>query len=419
VSHHQKLRMLRLVSLSMLGGALAQTYGAVEANAGCTAGVGCKGYYRAFVATTLPLLSTFGPPSNVTGIALAAVGVQAQTDGTISNGRVDIAGLKFKTPADDSDGPNHRALSFYFGYLGISGVFDNRTNTAAVAGALCEVSTAISSIQVYYDRDGVPGFQWDLTSGVDIFNCATGTYDCVDFNGKIDMERLTWTPISRTVDKCVDKIPGQGYVENCTIHTLTTAGQLNGTNVFTLNIRTASQPLRINGLLHSPDKAKWDARIDYPWSIITNISNASIAKIALVKVHAGKAVAAGGVATVNSGTVTKSLTFTAAGGKQAYYGYTTTVTIDGADSTVVTQTITNTQIKEGTGAGLTAVLVGYLQLVVGWLELNLWVPRITVHSFTVSHPNSIFWDPEVGVMSTSPAMIAVPSVLLALLAFVH
>jgi len=410
---------MKLALLSCLGGALAQTYGAVEANGACVSGVGCKGYYRAFVATTLPLGSMFGPPSNVTGISLAAIGAQASSDGSVTNARVDIAGFKFKTPADTSD--SNKGLSFYFGYLGASGVWDNNTKTVNVAGALCEIASSLHSIQIFYDRDGVPGFQWDLAKGDDILSCASGTYDCVDTNGGINMDRLTWTPISRVVDKCVDKLPAgtTGYdATNCYIHTLSTEGQLNGSAVVSLAIRTASQPIKINGQLHTPDKAKWDLRIDYPWAIIGNLSNASAAHVALLKVHAGKAVSAAAVATVNEGTVSKALTFTANGGKQAYFGYTTSVTVDGAAANVITDTITNTEIKNWNGQGiLTNLLMAGLKINVGILEAFYWIPQLTVHSFEKAHPNSIVWDPVVGVM-TAPANVAIPSLVLVLLAFI-
>jgi hypothetical protein len=397
--------------LALCAGVGAQTYAAVEANAACTNGVGCKGYYRAFVATTLPANSDFGPPSNVTGLALAAIGVQAQSDGTVTNGRVDVAGLKFRTPADTSDKPD---LSFYFGYLGVSGVWDNKTQTGALTGALCEIYSSFNSIQIYYDRDSTPGFQFDLT-GNDVFDC-TKTWDCVDPAGAIAITNLTWDNITRVVDTCVSKIPNGNYDANCKIITLSTIGRMNGTAVVTIDIRTASQPLTIDGVLHNPDKAKWDVRVNYPWAVMTGIATPASAKVALVNVHAGKAATAAGVVTVNSGTVSKSLTFTGTG-KSAYFGYSTAVTVDGAASTVVTQTITAEAISNWNGNLLTktADLMGKLKVaVIVYAVFGGWRVQLTIHSFTPSAPNNIFWDPENGVLSTSGAMATVPAMLLAL-----
>jgi hypothetical protein len=138
--------------LGLLHGATAQTYAAVEAKAGCVGAAGCAGYYRAFVATTTPLNSDFGPPSNVSGIALAAIGVQAATNGQQAVAKVDVAGFKFKTPADPSDdvgATQHRGLSFYFGYLGATGSWDNNTQTGAIVGAAAEIASSITSINVF------------------------------------------------------------------------------------------------------------------------------------------------------------------------------------------------------------------------------------------------------------------------------
>jgi hypothetical protein len=400
--------------LALCAGVSAQTYAAVEANAACTNGVGCKGYYRAFVATTLPLGSQFGPPSNVTGLALAAVGVQAQTDGTVANARVDVAGLKFRTPSDVSDKPD---LSFYFGYLGVSGLWDNKTQTGAVAGALCEIYTSLNSIQVYYDRDSTPGFQFDLT-GNDIFDC-TKTWDCVDQAGGIKVaEDLVWDPITRVEETCTAKLPATatGYDANCKIVTLSTLGRMNGTAVLQIDIRTASQPLKIDGVLHTPDKAKWDARVNYPWTARPGIANPTTAKVALVNIHAGKAGTAAGIVTKTDGTTTRSLTFTGTG-RSAYFGYSTAVTVDNVASTVVTQTITAENINAWTGPPLTktAELMNGLKIAVGLYALfGGWRVQLTIHSFTPQHPNNIFWDPENGVVSTGGAMSTVPCMFLAL-----
>jgi len=400
--------------LALCTGASAQTYGAVAADASCTNGVGCKGYYRAFVATTLPLGSNFGPPSNVTGLALAAVGVQAQSDGTVANGRVDIAGLKFRTPADTSDKPD---LSFYFGYLGVSGVWDNKTQTGALNGALCEIYTSLNSIQVYYDRDSTPGFQFDLT-GNDVFDC-TKAWDCVDTAGAINVATdLVWDPITRVVDPCADKLGANanGYDANCKIVTLSTLGRLNGTGVLQIDIRTASQPLKIDGVLHTPDKAKWDARVNYPWAAKPGIATPASGKIALVNVHAGKAATAAGIVTKSPDGTTKSLTFSGTG-RSAYFGYSTAVTIDNVPSTVVTQTITGENVAAWTGpiGTKTADLMNKLKVAVALYAIfGGWRVQLTIHSFTPSQPNNIFWDPENGVATTGGAMTTVPCMFLAL-----
>jgi len=415
-------------------GTSADTYAAVAANAGCKEAVGCAGYYRAFAATTSPPGSTFlPPPSTVTGVALAAVGVQAATNGVQGVAKVDVAGFKFKTPADVSDGTTRdkRGLSFYFGYLGASGVWDNNTQTGAVVGAAAEVSSSITTIVAFYDRDNVEGFQWDLvdtTKRYDIFQCngTVKTYDCIDPAGAIDVRDLVWTPLTRDEVACSTVVTGD-YAANCTINTLSTQGELQsvpGTAVLSITARTVSQPMKINGVEHTPDKAKWDVRINYPWANKTALQNASAAKIALIALHAGKAGAAGvGVKDSGSG---KAVTFQAAGGKAAYFGYIPRATIGGVDTPITTLTVTGEQLGAFSCGllqpcfnTLTSGLANGLAALAAALKFFGWQSQMTIHAFSKENPGEIVWDPEVGVQTTaeeSGAEMVVPGVLVALVA---
>jgi len=426
----------RSLLAGLLSGAVAQTYGAVEAKAGCKEAVGCAGYYRAFAATTSPLGSTFGPPSTVTGISLGAVGVQAATNGNQGVARVDVAGFKFKTPADTSDDTateQRRSLSFYFGYLGATGAWDNVTRTGAVLGAAAEIASTISSINVFYDRDGVEGFQWDLADAskrYDVFNCnaTVTTYDCIDVQGGVDMKTLVWTPLTRSEVNCSSVLPAGNYEADCKINTLTTQGELAsnpGVAVLSITARTVSQPMMINGVEHNPDKAKWDVRVNYPWANRPNLYDAPNAKVALIAVHAGKAGAAGVGVKDTAGT--KSLTFAAAGAvKAAYFAYIPKARIANADTDIKTQTITVAEInafdcllKPCMGTP-TADLTNGLKLAFLFYQAFGWQPQITVHSFATVHPGEIVWDPEVGVQSTggdeSGAEMVVPGILAMLVA---
>jgi hypothetical protein len=105
-------------------------YAAVALKTCSTPDVGCVGYYRALGFSTSPPGSSFGPPSNVTGISVGAIGVQAAANATTAAARVDVAGWRFKTPMDTSG--SNSSLTFYFGYLGVAGVWDNSTRTGAV-----------------------------------------------------------------------------------------------------------------------------------------------------------------------------------------------------------------------------------------------------------------------------------------------
>jgi len=417
--------------LAFLEGIAADDVYAAVAAKQCTGAVGCEGYYRAFAVTTSPANSNFGPPSNVTGVSVAAIGVQGYSNGSAASGHLDVAGCRFKTPADTSDSDN--SLSFYFGYLGLSGTWNNSTQTASVAGALAEVVTNLYSLNVWYDNDGVPGFNWDLTAApaqrYDILNCATGAskgYDCLDVNGVIQLKTMAWTPIVHTKVLCNSIAALSTAPAGCEIHTLTTTGtnstSVNAAPTITVVARLASQPVLINGKLHGPDRVKFDITVQFPWASFTNLYAASTAKLALIAFSAGKSAAfAAAVQRASDGD--NSLLFAAAGGQSSYFAYTPTATIDGQAGTVTTQVITGQQIIDfscpagspcggllGLGSA-TSLLAGLLKIEVAWLQGFGWKSSITVHAlgggFT---PALVFWDPENGAGSvTNSAALAVPS----------
>ena len=186
--------------LAVLEGVSAlDTYAAVAAKS-CTDSLGCTGYYRALGVQTSPPNSTFQPVSNVTGLSVAAIGAQVASNGSLVNAHLDVGGFRFKTPSDASDG-NNRGLSFYFGYLGLNGIWSPATQTSAMAGALAEVMSNLDSIYVYYNNDGQVGFNWNLAAKEDIFNLTAGEakgYDTLEVAGRIPLQDLSWTPISHT-----------------------------------------------------------------------------------------------------------------------------------------------------------------------------------------------------------------------------
>jgi len=418
--------------LGVLHGAAADTYAAVAADAGCKDQVGCAGYYRAFTFTTSPAGSTFGPPSTVTGFSAAAIGEEAA--GTSAGGevKVDVAGFRFKNPADTSDA--NPSLAFYFGYLGVDGTWDTSTQTKNVAGALAEVIASIVSVDVYYDHDGVPGFQWDISQTdpklkFDIYDCtdaATGKYDCVDPNGKLNVATdLQWTPISSSVVACNTQPGLTSYAAGCEIHSLNTVGSLPSaptTAVLNFTIRIASQPVLINGVKHGPDFAKWDLAINFPYSNY-QLLDATNAKLAVVTAAAGKAGAFTGSSVRSNGVDT--LNFQVAGVKaRSYYSYSASASINGNTGTIYTQVISGAQIQAYTcttpspcagllGISGTNVLAAYLAVAVNAWGLLGWKTSIAIHAVgDVNAPASVVWDPTVGAGSANSALLALPSTLL-------
>jgi len=373
-------------------------------------------------------------------VSVAAIGAQGFSNGTISTGKIDVAGFRFKTPADLSD-PN-KALSFYFGYLGVTGTWDASIATGAVVGALAEVVSTLFSVNVWYDNDNVAGFKWDLTADpahrYDIFNCADGTvngYDTLDATAFIELRTMMWTPIVHTKVQC-NTIPELSSAPaGCEIHSLTTTGA-NSTNssaapLITVTARLASQPVFVNGKLHGPDRAKFDVSVQFPWASFPNLYAPDKARVALIGFTAGKsALFAASVKRASDGSDT--LSFAATGGQSSYYAYSPIATIDAQPGTVTTQVVTGQQIIDfqcpfgspcsgflGLGTQ-TSWKAAFLKAEVAWLQGFVWKSSLTFHAFSGIKPANVFWDPEVGAgSSTNSAAFAVPSLAFLVALMLH
>jgi len=416
-------------------GIAVDTYAAV-ALGNCVNKVGCAGYYRALGVSTSPANSAFAPTSNVTGVSVGAIGIQAATNGTNAAANVDVAGIRFKTPADTSDDGNG-ALSFYFGYLGVTGTWNNSTQTAAIAGALAEVISILSSVNVWYDNDNVAGFNWDIsqtdaTKMWNIFDNADGEkngYDTLDVRGSIDLKNLTWTAIDHTKVLCNTQPKLTDASATCEIHSLTTSGSssLSTTPVVTIVARIASQPVLINGNRHGPDRVKFDVQVQYPWAgMNSGLYSATKAKLALISLAAGKSGAFVGTA-VKRADNSDSLVFGSEGNIMSYYAYKKTATVDGTEAAVTTQVVTGQQIidyKCGAGSpcfgilgnGPTFLVALSLKARVAWMGLLGWKTSIAFHSLGTSNaPANVLWDPETGSVPTTEAAnsaaLAAPSLL--------
>jgi hypothetical protein len=425
--------------LTFLEAAVAiDSYGAVSLGA-CVNNVGCAGFYRALGVSTYPPNSDFVPTSNVTGVSVAAIGAQAASNGATTAARVDVAGIKFKTPADTSDG-GQGALSFYFGYLGVAGTWDNTTKTGSVAGAVAEVISVLGSIVVYYDNDNAAGFKWDITQTdsakkYDIFDNAAGEkagYDTLDIHGTLDLaNNLTWTPIDHAKVQCNTQTGLTDSPDTCVIHSLTTTGSYRTATVITITARIATHPILINGNRHGPDRIKFDVRVQYPWTAMSSaLYNSTRAKLGLISFAAGKSGAFAGTVVKRSDS-SDSLVFASGSNYMAYYAYKQTAKVDGVDAPVTTQVITGQQITDFTcdgpcagplGVSVTSLVAIGLKLKVGWLKAFGWQTSLALHALgTTSMPVDVVWDPETGSTTTTPgtnsAAFAAPSLLLLLAIF--
>jgi hypothetical protein len=298
---------------------------------------------------------------------------------------------------------------------------------------LAEVVASLSSVNVYYDHDGVPGFQWNIdeadpTKRWDIYDCskaAANNYDCVDTNAALNVATdLQWTYIDHTKISC-SAAPGLttgNYAAGCEIHSLTTVGSLATAPtqpVLTFTIRIASQPVMINGVKHGPDFAKWELQVNFPYSNYPNILDQANARLAIVTVAAGKAGAFVGAASKSNGV--EAVSWSAGAGIRAYYDYNTTATANGG-TTVYTQIVTGQQILNFLctsaspcngilGVSGTNILVAYLKLAVNGGLVFGWRASIAIHAFgDLVAPATIDWDPSVGAGdATNSALLAAPS----------
>jgi hypothetical protein len=296
----------------------------------------------------------------------------------------------------------------------------------------------LNSVNVWYDNDGVTGFKWDfaqtdITKRYDVYNPAQGEaklYDCFDPNGGLELKNLTWTPIDHTNIKCNSKLELAAAPDQCEIHSLTTSGahwSAPSTPVITITARIATQPVKINDVLHSPEFAKFDVTVAFPWAAFNaDLYAPAKAKLALIALAAGKSGTFVGAARKNTDG-TDSLVFAAEGGKSSsHYSYTATAQIDGVAGPVTTQVITGQQIVKfecpfGSPCFLSKTIgvTTVLGISVRWLEAFGWKSSVAIHALgTTDKPTKVFWDPTLGAEGTNSAALAVPSFVL-LLALFH
>jgi len=312
---------------------------------------------------------------------------------------VDIAGFKFKNPSDLSDGANNKALAFYFGYLGVSGQWSNSSQTASVSGAVAEIVASWETLFVYYNKDGQLGFQWNMAK--DIFDC-TGTQDCIDLNGYIDIKNMTFGGIIVSQTACPT-----GYNANCTIYKFDTAST---DGVLRFVLRLASEPVLLNGIRIEPNYGKIDVVINFPWTSFPLLRDAANAKVGIVAYTAGRAGTAS--ASVSNVDGNAAVTFTASD-KSAYFSWNGQAALtSNANAHVYAQYVSGSTIAANTcdtgGCGLvTAIFVYSLKVRNAWLVAFGWTTEMLIFTWDETKPATVTWDPAIGVTSTQSAAAAV------------
>jgi len=340
------------------------------------------GFHRAQVETLLT--------NAVSVVGVSAYG-SAVLDNESLNGTVQLNTATFglQTPATGND------LGFYFGFLEASASWQVSSSAAlgSVSGSLAELMAAFYSVIVYEDRDGSPGFQYDLNAQV--LDCSSGTHDCVrvDSGFTIDFKDLTWNAVSKTTFDCTDQLTDPAEGETCTVTVYTMSDNLDNV-VFDFKVTT--HPLTFDGVELDPDFGKLDVSINYDWTG----KDCDNCKLALTAATAGKTTDASFNFDFTSDSATTTATFNV-GDLSAYFTWEDTASISGASSTVYVSAVTGADLDAWTCDGLgcltaTTVLNLFWKVALGIWEAFGWDATIIIFSWNDVKPTSVFWDPVVG-----------------------
>jgi len=335
-------------------------------------------------------------------------------NGQLTNAQLNAARFAFSTPALSS-GAN---LAFYMGVLSAQDTFtqpSSGTVITSATGALAEVVASVSNILVYDDRDGNPGFQVALSNLGNILTCGSTSTDCIDLLASLDLQKnLTWSPISHTNTPCPT---GQGYNANCTVYTLGTTGSYMGVTTITFTFTAASQRIVYNGQDVSPDNAKIDIVITYPWTYITTVFSSP--KIALLSAVGGQLVTGSAIQTSTATGNTGAFSWSGTGTQVTTFSWVGTAMVGSTPSNVITEYITDDDISSfsctlTSCTNLYALgFVIYLKAAAAIWSAFHWKTALVFFSWADVKPASVSWDPAVG--STNSGSLANSSLLLVLL----
>jgi len=313
---------------------------------------------------------------------------------------VQAAAFTVQTPAAGSN------LGLYFGYFAAEAEFNITAKQASFSASLVELATSFYALFVYYNNDDQPGFQYTIGNSLTCGLIPVSGQDCIDWGNSIQLTSLTWNPI---VVKEID-CPS-GYSASCNIYEFVLT-DTTGYTSFTYKI--ASQPVFIDSYLVTPDYAKLDISITYPWLSPPSTTFLQLSpQLGLLGAIGGKteslaatiAKASGGATTGNPGVV-----FTSSG-KVGAFSWVTTATVTAGkkrttDSTVYFDVVYGQNITDYTGANL---LLLALKVDVTALELLGWKVAFLLFSWDAVEPSNVLWDPNQGLSEATPTYTAAPN----------
>jgi len=276
-----------------------------------------------------------------------------------------------------------------------------RQKNASYTASLVELATSLYTLFVYYNNDGQPGFQYTFGNNLQCVIPAAEGQDCIDWPNSLQLSDLDWNPITINTIACP-----AGYTNSCRIYEFILT-DTTGYTSFTYKI--ASQPVFIDSFLVTPDYAKLDISISYPWSNYPLLQ--ANPQLGLLGATGGKTASVAATISKASGggtTGNPAVIFTASG-KIGAFSWATTATVTAGkkrttDSTVYFEAIYGAEISAYTGSN---IVLDVLKVDVDVLDALGWKVAFLLFSWDAVEPSNVLWDPAQGLSGSTSSSAGV------------
>jgi len=367
------------------------------------------GLYRQFVVAASP---SFAAPA-----AFACSGAKFSVAGGNKSLTAALDSVKFAiaTPAAAVG----QDMAFYVGAFAATASYDGSANTGAISASLAEAVAVISSVVVWNNTDGVPGFQYTLGTDFQCPTTGTALNDCLYPALTIDLKTLTWTIISISQVPCP---AGAGYQPNCTVYSFTTTGSLStGEAVISFTFNLATEPVYVNQVLLTPDNAEFDVRVTYPWAAKAPLPSGSL-RVGLFGVTAGKVLS--GSVSIAATSNSASVSFVGANGKGTAFGWKSAALVGNVSSTVYYAGVSGADLNayQCTLGDLACIIpnlrVGLLKLSYAVYAAFGWQVQLIWFTWQDIQPAVVDWDPSMMSQATGGSGSVCASLFMIALTFV-
>jgi len=303
-----------------------------------------------------------------------------------ANANVEAAAFSIQSPTYAG------SLGFYFGFFAAEGEYNVTQHSASYSASLVELVANFFTLFIYYDHNGQPGFQYVLGDNIDCADSATGD-DCIELLYNMQLSSLTWNAISVSPMVCP-----AGYSASCKVYVFTLA---DTNNIATFTFKLASQPVYIDSYLVTPDYAKLDITINFPWGNAIYANLPTGAQLGLLGGIGGKTASVSAtLSKVSSGN--PGIIFTSQGHIGAFAWDTTAEVTTSkkrtTSSTVYFDTIYGQNITSyQCPLGVCDAVVTLLKTAVDVWEALGWEVAFLFFSWDDVEPSTVVWDPTVGL----------------------